>query len=312
MKIKLTTEQKIILIAISITSFLIIIGLLNEDEKTRIGVISNALILFAFMLILPLVILRYQRERAIKEMEETMPAFLRDLVESINAGVPFHQAIVAASKVEYGELSKEIKKMANQISWGMPVNKVLDQFTERVKSSKKLYLSIKILKETYYTGGDVVSTLASIADSLTQLNEIDKERKSILNQYVVLIYGIAFIFLAILVGINRLLLPIFRTSESLGEFSVFVSPCENNPSLICDIFSIPAIYIFGLEKAGSIASYYISLFFYMSTIIAISCGIVVGEVTERSMTAGIKHALILTVAVWGILLLLKVLNFLGV
>ncbi|MEM5867418.1 MAG: type II secretion system F family protein, partial [Candidatus Aenigmatarchaeota archaeon] len=219
MKIKLTTEQKIILIAISITSFLIIIGLLNEDEKTRIGVISNALILFAFMLILPLVILRYQRERAIKEMEETMPAFLRDLVESINAGVPFHQAIVAASKVEYGELSKEIKKMANQISWGMPVNKVLDQFTERVKSSKKLYLSIKILKETYYTGGDVVSTLASIADSLTQLNEIDKERKSILNQYVVLIYGIAFIFLAILVGINRLLLPIFRTSESLGEFS---------------------------------------------------------------------------------------------
>lgn len=312
MKLIFSTEQKIVLISVSITIFLILLGILSQEEKTRIGVISNALILFAFMLILPLVILKYQRERAIREMEEMMPAFLRDLVESINAGLPLHQAIIATSKVDYGELSKEVKKMANQISWGMPVNKVLDQFMERVKSSKKLYLSLKILRETYFTGGEVVSTLTSIADNLTQLNEIEKERRSILNQYVVLIYAIAFIFLAILVGINRLLVPIFRTSETFGEFSFFTSPCVNNQNFLCDVFSLPAVYLFGIENPESIGAYYISLFFYMSTIIAISCGIIVGEVMERSIFAGVKHALILTVAVWGILLLLKVLNLLGV
>jgi flagellar protein FlaJ len=313
LKIKLSVEQKIVLIAISITGFLILLGILSPDEKTRIGVISNAFILLAFMLILPIVFIRYQRERALREMEEKMPIFLRDLVESISSGVPFHQAIILSSKLDYGELSKEIKKMANQISWGMPVNKVLDQFIERVKSSRKLFVSLKILRESYLTGGEIVSTLNSVADNLTQLNEIEKERKSILNQYVVLIYALVFVFVAILVAINKLMVPIFRASEIPGGESLgFKSPCEGNPSFICAIFSIPAQYIFSLSDPTSIGGYYISVFFYMSTIIAIACGIVIGEITEKSIFSGLKHSLILTIAVWGILLLLKVLNFIGV
>jgi flagellar protein FlaJ len=304
----------VVLIAISITAFLIILGLLSPDEKTRIGVISNAFILFAFMLILPLIFLRYQREKAIREMEEKMPAFLRDLVEALNSGLPFHQAIIASSKLDYGELSKEIKKMANQISWGMPVNKALDQFIDRVKSSKKLYMSLKILRESYFTGGDVVSTLNSLADNLTQLNEVEREKGGILNQYVILIYAIVFIFVAILVAVNRLMIPIFKVSEMPGggEIAVFKSPCSESSNFICEIMAIPAQYLFGIEDPKGIGGYYVSIFFYMSTIIAIACGMVVGEIREGSTIAGLKHSVILTVAVWGILLLLKIFNFLGV
>jgi Flp pilus assembly protein TadB len=93
-------EQRIVLIAMGITGFLILLGMLSPDEKTRVGVISNAFILFAFMLVLPLIFIKYQREKAIREMEEKMPLFLRDLVESINSGVPFHQAIVLSSKLD--------------------------------------------------------------------------------------------------------------------------------------------------------------------------------------------------------------------
>lgn len=246
-------------------------------------------------------------------MEEKMPLFLRDLVESISSGVPFHQAIVMSSKLDYGELSREIKKMANQISWGMPVNKVLDQFIERVKSSKKLFMALKILRESYLTGGEIISTLNSVADNLTQLNEIEKERKSILNQYVVLIYAIVFVFVAILVAINKLMLPIFQATQAPGgEILGFKSPCEDNPTFVCVVFSLPAQYIFGVANPTSIGGYYISIFFYMSTIIAIACGMVIGEITERSIFSGLKHSLILTIAVWGVLLLLKVLNFIGV
>jgi flagellar protein FlaJ len=313
LKIKLTFEQRVILIAISITAFLIILGMLSPDDKTRTGVISNALILFAFMLVLPLIFLRYQREKAVREMEEKMPVFLRDLIESLSSGVPFHQAIISSSKVDYGELSREIKKMASQISWGMPVNKVLDQFIDRVKSSKKLYMSLKILRESYFTGGDVISTLNSVAGNLTQLNEIEKEKRGILDQYVVLIYVIVFIFVAILVTINKLMIPIFKVSEIPGgEVTGFKSPCSDNPNPICGVFVLPAKYVFGLQDPAGIAGYYISIFFYMSTVIAIACGIVVGEVREKSIISGLKHSAILTMAVWGMLLLLKVLNFLGV
>ncbi|MEM5829400.1 MAG: type II secretion system F family protein [Candidatus Aenigmatarchaeota archaeon] len=311
MKIKLTIEQRIIVIAISITAFLIILGSLSPDEKTRRGVISNALILFAFMLILPFIILRYQREKAIREMEEKMPSFLRDLIEAINSGLPFHKAIISCSEIDYGELSKEVKKMANQLSWNIPVDKVLDQFIERVRSSKKLYISLKILRESYFTGGDVVSTLNSVAENLTQFNDIGKERASLLNQYVMLTYTLVFVFLAIFVAINRLMIPIFHTSQIYGETQIFTSPCANNPTPVCEIFSIPAKYLFGIEDPENISGYYISIFFYINTIIAITCGVVIGEITRRSVFVGLRHALILTIAVWGILLLLKVLNFIG-
>jgi flagellar protein FlaJ len=309
----MTTELRVFLIAASITGFLILLGILSPDEKTRIGVISNAFILFAFMLILPLIFIRYWRAKAVKEMEEKMPIFLRDLVESINSGVPFHQAIVLNSKLDYGELSKEVRKMANQISWGIPVNKVLDQFIERIKSSKKLFMSLKVLRESYLTGGEIISTLNSVADNLTQLNEMEKEKRSMLNQYVVLVYAIVFVFVAILVAINRLMMPIFRATELPGgEALGFQSPCKDNPTFICFIFSLPATYIFGFPDSGAMGSYYVSIFFYMSTIVAIACGIVIGEIIENSAVAGLKHSLILTIAVWGILLLLKVLNLIGV
>jgi len=309
LKIKLTVEQDIILISVSITLFLIALGIFTSNQ----GVISNALILFAFMLVLPLILLKYERERAIKEIEEKMPLFLRDLVESIRSGMPFHQAIVSSSKLDYGELSKEVKKMSNQISWGMPVNKVLDQFIERVKSSKRLFMALKILRESYITGGDVIATLESVSNNLTELSDAEKERKSLLNQYVVLIYAIVFIFVFILVAINRLMIPVFQTSSGIGgAVTGLQSPCLNNPDPICIIFSIPARYIFNMSDPTGMSAYYLSIFFYMTTIIAISCGLVIGQISEDSIVAGLKHSVILTVAVWGIMLLLKFINLLGV
>lgn len=310
MKINLTTEQKIVLISSTITIFLISIGIFSADETTRFGVISNAFILFAFMLILPFIFLKYQRERALREMEEKMPLFLRDLIENLRSGIPLHQAILHCSKLDYGELSKQLKKIGNQISWNMPLNKVLDQFEKRVSKSRKLSIALRILKESYFTGGDIISTLSSLVDNLTELNEVEKERMSVTNQYVVLIYAVAFIFVAILVVINRLMLPIFQSPgiEAMG----LVNPCSDSYDLICEIFNLPSKYIFAVKDLKSIGSYYLSIFFYMSTIIAISCGLVVGEMRERSLLAGLKHSLILTMACWGILLLLKVLNLLGV
>jgi flagellar protein FlaJ len=309
LKLKLSIEQNIVLISISVTAFLIVVGQITGIE----GVKANALILFVFMLALPLILLKYQREKSIREMEEKMPLFLRDLVESIRSGMPFHQAIVSSSKLDYGELSKEVNKMANQISWGMPVTKALDQFTERVKSSKRLFMALKILRESYMTGGDVISTLDSVANNLTELNEAEKERKSLLNQYVVLIYAIVFIFVVILVAMNRLMIPVFQVSVTPGgEAMGLQSPCKDNPSFICSIFALPAQYVFNLHDPTAIGAYYLSIFFYMSTIIAIACGLVVGQITENSIIAGFKHSIILTIAVWGILILLKAINLLGV
>jgi len=307
------SERKIILISSIISVAIILAGFVMQNA----GVIGNGIILAIFLILVPMVVFRYQRFKSLKESEEKFPIFLRDLVESIRSGMPFHLAIVASSRLEYGRLSKEVRKMSNQITWGMPVIKVLDQFAQRVKGSRRLLDSMQTIRESYMSGGDVVATLDSVADNLTFLDEAEKERKSTLNQYVVLMYAIAFIFVGIVAGINKLLLPIFQIASSPGGAQVLglSNPCSSTTGFettICSFYSLPAKYLFLISDVNGIAAYYTSIFFFMSLIVAISSGLVAGEISEGSMVAGIKHSVVMSAGVIGALLILKQIGLLGI
>jgi len=308
LKIELDIEKKILIISLVISVSIISLGLLTSN----LGVVAHGVILSAFMVLVPLILFRYQKLKTLKEYEEKFPTFVRDVVESISSGMPFHQAIIICSKLDYGKLSKEVKKMANQISWGLPVDKVLDQFTERVKKSKRLFMALKTLRESYLTGGDVIATLDSVADNLTVLDDAQKERSSLLSQYVILMYAISFIFLGILVALNRLMVPIYEMSGTGGNQPILLTnPCKDNPNFICIIYSVPS-YIFMIEKPNSIGAYYTSIFFFMSIIVAISCGLVAGEISENSITAGLKHSLVMSLGIFGAMMFLKFAGALGV
>ena len=303
---KITQQMKILLLSLAVASALLILGVMSGD----IGVFSNIIVIDLFIVGLPQFFTSYEKYRTRRDNEEKFPAFLRDIIESLSLGMPFHKAIISASKIDYGRFSKEVKKMAHQISWGMPLNRVLDIFIERIKSSKRMYLAMTIIKETYTAGGDVVSTLDSVADNIRMLDDIDKEKKSLLNQYVVLIYAICFLFIGIVAAINRLMVPMFTAAaETMGGLAVFSNPCGEfaNPfctavQFIANIFSI---------NSESIGAYYTSLFFMMSMVEAICCGLVAGQISENSITAGLKHSIIMLVisfAAFGILVRLKMLG----
>lgn len=310
MKKKISFENKVLLITLVPTIILISLGIITSD----IGVIGNAVILSIFITVVPQLLLRYEKYRSIKEIEEKFPLFLRDVIESLQSGMPFHQTILVNSNVDYGKLSKEVKKMANQISWGMPFDKAIDQFAERMSSSKRLGIMLKTIKETYVSGGDVTSTLESVADNSTIIEEAEKERKSLLNQYVVLMYAICFMFVGIVAAINRLMVPIFQTSTIMGsEQELISSPCSSCMGAsckICDIFSIIAS-VFRIPLS-SIAAYYTPLFFIMSMVEAVCCGLVAGQISENSVVAGIKHSVIMAAVTFGAFSILVGLKLLGV
>jgi len=308
-KIKITPERKILLTSISISAVLIALALLSDIR----GVLGNALILSGFIIVIPILLFRYGKYRTIKEYEERFPSFLRDVIESIRAGSPLHQAMITNSKIDYGKFSDEVKKMASQISWGIPVDRVLGQFTERIKDSKMLYTSVKTIREAYSSGGDVVATLDSVADNMITLDDAEKERKSLLNQYVVLMYAIAFIFVGIVVAINSLMVPIFESANTPGTEEIFglSNPCEIDVGFPCGIFIAASKYIFNADPS-KIGSYYLSVFFYMSIIVSITSGLVAGQISENSVLAGVKHSVIMTTVVFGALLILSQVGLLGI
>lgn len=298
----ITQEMKFLYISLGVSAVIIIVGFLSGDT----GILSNTIFLSVFIIAPPQLLLRYRKYRDLKEMEEKFPAFLRDLTESISAGMAFHKAIIASSKLHYGALSKEVQKMSNQISWGIPLDRVLDQFAERIKISKRLFTATKIIRESYLSGGDVVSTLESVADNSTMLDDSEKERKSLLGEYTMLMYAISLIFIVIVVAINRLMVPIFQTPGA-SEFMGLVNPCgycSGFTCSVCFLFEATSKNIFSIQDVLSIRAYYTALFFYMSFIQAMFCGLVAGQVSENSATAGIKHSLILAAITIGSFLLL--------
>jgi flagellar protein FlaJ len=305
-KMEMTSQLKMLMICIAVSVLLSVLGALSGD----IGVLSNMIIISAFIVILPMFMMNYEKFRVVKEYEEKFPIFLRDVIESLRSGMPFHKAITTASKIDYGRFSKEVKKMANQISWGMPLNRVLDLFIASMKNSKKMNLALRTIKETYTSGGDVISTLDSVSDSIRILDDADKERRSLLNQYVVLIYAICFMFIGIVAAINRLMVPIFTsTLQTTGGIIVFENPCAGAENPLCSmIYFISNVFSINPESIGA---YYTSLFFLMSMVEAMCCGLVAGQISENSVTAGVKHSIIMVVisfAAFGILVRLKLLG----
>lgn len=314
MKIELSYENKL-LIGCLVASIALIAGGVASGQP---GVIGNTIILSIFIIAIPQFFFRYQTYSDLKDMEGKFPVFLRDLIESIRSGVPFHQAVVMNSKLDYGRLSAEVKKMANQISWGMPFDKVIDGFAERTKRSKRLNMSLKIIKESYFSGGDTVSTLESVADAINILDETEKEKSSILNEYVVLMYAIAFLFVGIVAAINKLMIPIFETSGNVQSDVLGLSnPCASCYGLtckICDGYGFISGFLYYPNKIdpANITVYYTALFFVMSVIVSISCGLVAGQISENSIFAGLKHSLIMTSGVVGAFYILIQLKVLGI
>lgn len=300
-KFELSTNTKVLIASVVACAFFLAVGILSNDR----AVLGNSIILSAFAVAGPLFFFKYMKAREIKEMEEKFPFFLRDVIEALRSGSPLHTSVMIASKYEYGKLTPEIKKMASQISWGMSFDKVLDQFAERVKASKRLTIVSKIIKEAYLSGGDIISTLETVAENMTVLDDYEKERKSLLSQYVILMYIINFLFIGIVVGINRLMIPIFKV-EAIGQLEMIglqnpCTFCSQFSCVFCDILGgIASIFnLSDIRAPENMGSYYTSLFFLMAIVESIFCGLVAGEISEGSAISGVKHSIIMAIITFG-------------
>jgi len=225
-KMEFSLKIKVLIITIVVSIILVFIGSFGGP-----GVLGNAIILSTIIVAAPQVILSYMEYRELKEIEEKFPIFTRNLMEAVSSGMSLPQAIIFVSKTDYGKLTPYVRKMANQLSWGIPLEKVLNQFSRRVRKNMELVRSIKILQETFKSGGDVAKTLETISHTLLTLKALKSERKSLMNQHVVLIYFLCFVFLGIVVAINRLLIPVFKTASfhTTTAFGVSLSVGLTNP-----------------------------------------------------------------------------------
>lgn len=263
--LKLRKEQTMI---VTVTTFLgvtlMILGFIYLREIT--GIFTSVMMISAILLAFPFVLFRYVEYKKTKEIENNFPLFLSDFVEAVRAGMPLPQALKHVSKNNYGALTRYIKKISAQIDWGIPFDTALQSFA-RSSGSKIVGRIVSTIIESHKYGGNLSDIFEAISETNVEIERLREERRMYLQSQMMTGYLIFFIFLTVLIGLQKFLVP---TLSGITEEE--------------------------LARGGGIAEEYRSVFLHLVILEGLFAGLVVGKMSEGSAVAGIKHSLLLTVA----------------
>ena len=215
---------------------------------------------------------QYARSRYIWKIEEAFPEFVRDLASSRKVGLTLPKAIQIASRGNYGVLTKEIREMSKKISWGSSTADAFSDFARKF-DTPLINRIVSLIIEADKGGGSVADVLDSAYRYAREIQFIKKERKSSMASYVAIIYMSALVFLVIILILTKQFLPMLCGGTS--EFSAV--------TLGSSVISLHDITL---------------AYFYAAIIQAMGSGFVAGVFEEGKLSAGMKHAFILTLITW--------------
>ncbi len=291
-------RRRILAISIIVSTILIIlITFITRD----VGTIINVGVLCIFIIVGPFFLYSYAEFMWLRAIEREFPNFIRDIANSKASGMNIEDSIEMATKTNYGKLNPEILSFRNRLSWGVPFLRCLDLFGSRFYKSSLINQVINIIEESYKSGGDVAAILNSTARDMLILREAEEERKGMVKQHVMIMYGIFFMFLAISLAIIYIMVPIMASSPSGQGAGVmafdFSNPCQRTPMFFpCELFGLICSSL-SIESA-SISCYYTAIFFTMMIILAITTGLIAGQLGDNSAVAGSKHVMMMLAAVF--------------
>ena len=215
-----------------------------------------------------------KKQREIKLIERRLPDFLRDVAEAGRFGMTLAEAIVVSSGGRYGKLTPEIKKMAAQISWGVPATEALRLFSERVKTPM-VQRVIAIIVKSSDAGGDVADVLTMVSHDTKENQLTEDERRIAMSTYIAVIYISFMVFLVTIWILNVTFLPkMLEASNALGQTGTAVaSPLAT-------------------DLVGVVRS--IRLAFFIAIIVhGLGDGILAGVLDTGSIPNGLRHSFVM-------------------
>ncbi|MFA5258985.1 MAG: type II secretion system F family protein [Candidatus Pacearchaeota archaeon] len=218
-----------------------------------------------------------------KEKDEMFLEFARNLVESVKAGTPISKSILNIRTKDYGGLNPHINKLANQISIGIPLQTALATFARDV-NSPTINQAITIISESEKAGGEIEEILEAVANSVSQIEKLRKERRAAMYTLVVQGYIIFMIFIVIMIVMQFQVLPI---ASGLGSDTGIGS--GDTGGLGGGLGSMAS------GGKAATAEELSKPFFWLLITQGFFVGLVIGKLSEGEAKYGLKHSFILVV-----------------
>src|SRR3990172_2393917 len=224
--------------------------------------------------------------KKIKEIEEKLPEFLRDIAESGRFGMTLAASIQAAAQGRYGPLTPEIKKMAAQISWGVSAVEALRLFQERRKTPL-IERVVGVVIKAASAGGNVSDVLTLVSNDLRE-HQLDAEDRNVtMVTYLVVIYIAFMVFLATVLILNAVFIPQIEQFVKAGQEAAATSTASGGAAAATGgAVGGPVMTSADVDQIR---------FIYLAAAIVhgIGDGFVVGILIKGRISAGMIHSVIL-------------------
>jgi len=212
-------------------------------------------------LVFPPAILNYVDYKWRRAIDEHLPDLFRSIVQAQETGMTLPKALEEAAKRDYGPLTSELKKMNAQISWGMNFEDGLLALGRRV-NTLLVQRTVPMIIEASRSGGQVEKVFDPMGKFIQTTLLLDKERRTQTRPYIAIIYVAFFVFLFTII-------LLFRSFFSSVEGLSLLTTAAMQPSQVQ------------------------RLFFHMTSIQAFFGGLVAGKMGDGTVSAGLKHSLVL-------------------
>ncbi len=217
-------------------------------------------------------------QKKTEAMENKFPDFLRDLAEYWKGGLSMTVAVQTLTTAEYGALNDEVKKMSDQISWGVAFENVLLLFADRV-GTPLVRRAISLICEANRAGGKISDILVTAANDTREIKFLEQERIRAIASYKAVIWTSYFVFLGVIVVLAKVFIPAIASSNSSGESE-----------------SIGAMTIKSVEPL-----FFLTVFFYGVTMQAVGNGAMAGIMATGRISSGFRIS--------GMMILVALLSF---
>jgi archaeal flagellar protein FlaJ len=246
-------------------------GLQVLFKTTSIDDIAVFTVLIA---IVPLAILDLKEQWRVSNLENALPNFFRDLAGMNDSGMTLPNAVHLVATAEYGTLTPHIRKLDNEMSWGVGFVEALYRFGKGL-GTKLADRSVDLIAKASRAGGDVSEVLRAAAKDTFEVVNLKQERANNMIIYVIIV----FVAFAVFCFVIAILVSSFLTTMATAGATATASGAKGFGGII-DLFL------------------YKRLFAHAAMLQAFFSGLVAGQMGEGRFVAGLKYSAVMLLIAW--------------
>jgi len=281
--IAVLTEQpvNILIVCIPLSLVVFIGGFISMVKMYGITVLFTSTVIDDFAVlavlisIIPVAILDFREQKRIQNLEDALPNFFRDLAGMNDSGMTLPNAVHLVAGAEYGTLTPHIRKLDNEMSWGVGFVEGMYRFGKNL-GTPLADRSVDLIAKASKAGGDISEVLRAAANDTFEVVNLAQERRNNMLIYVIIVIVSFTVFLFVIAVLVSSFLSTMATAGTAAQMTAASSKFMSR-------IDLPA---------------YKRLFSHAAMIQGFFSGLCAGQMGEGRVVAGLKYAAIMLIVSW--------------